>query len=144
MPPIPFSNDMEKEFLTSLDIPIKILDTDDERVKKVKQAVIDMRAEVKQLMDNGQTFREIISEHQKLSRANAELRKNSLIELKRLIASGDIQGASEYKHRINTILEQMGIPRLSIPVTEADHAEIAHTKEQRRLERRLEQEQELK
>ncbi|MGN0889806.1 MAG: hypothetical protein ACI4UY_13110 [Kiritimatiellia bacterium] len=141
-PPIPFSDDMEKQFLASLDSPIVISDADSENIRVLKQTVIEMRAEVMQMMSKGQSLRQILSEHQQLSRQNAEIRRNALIELKGIIASGDVEGASEYKRKINIALEQMGISKLNIPVTKEDHERVAKAKEQRKIERRLMKEQE--
>ena len=144
VPPIPFSDDMERQFLASLDSPVVISDTDPENIRVLKQAVIDMRAEVKQMMAQGQTLRQILSEHQQLSRQNAEIRRKALVELKGIIDSGDMEGAAEYKRKINVALEQMGISRLNVPVTADDYERIAKAKEQRRMERRLKKEQEQK
>ena len=123
IPPIPLTPDMEKAFLKSLETEIVILDTDDENVKAMKQAVIETRAEIKRLMDGGQTFAQIIREHQHLVNDNAKLRTDALIELKRLRDSGDIEGAVQYKKAVNAALAQMGIRELALPVTEEERAE---------------------
>jgi len=123
IPPIPLTPDMEKAFLKSLETKIVILDTDDEKVREMKQAVIETRAEVKRLMDSGQTFAQIIREHQHLANENAKLRTDALIELKRLKDSGDIEGAVQYKKKVNAAFAQMGIRELAIPVTEEEQAE---------------------
>ena len=123
IPPIPLTPDMEKAFLKSLETEIVILDTDDEKVKEMKQAVIETRAEIKRLMDGGQTFAQIIREHQHLANENAKLRTDALIELKRLKDSGDIEGAVQYKKKVNAAFAQMGIRELAIPVTEEEQAE---------------------
>lgn len=123
IPPIPLTPDMEKAFLKSLETEIVILDTDDEKVKEMKQAVIETRAEIKRLMDGGQTFAQIIREHQHLANENAKLRTDALIELKRLKDSGDIERAVQYKKKVNAAFAQMGIKELAIPVTEEEQAE---------------------
>ena len=123
IPPIPLTPDMEKAFLKSLETEIVILDTDDEKVKAMKQAVIETRAEIKRLMDSGQTFAQIIREHQHLANENAKLRMDALIELKRIRDSGDIEGAVQYKKAVNAALAQMGIRELALPVTEEERAE---------------------
>ena len=123
IPPIPLTPDMEKAFLKSLETEIVILDTDDDKVKAMKQAVIETRAEIKRLMDQGQTFAQIIREHQHLANENAKLRMDALIELKRIRDSGDIEGAMQYRKAINAALAQMGIKELSLPITEEERAE---------------------
>jgi len=132
MPPIPLMPDMEKAFLESLKTKIEILDSDDEKIKAMKQAVIETREQIKSLMDQGQTFSQIIGEHQRLVNENAKIRQDAILELKSIIDSGDIEGAVKYKRQINVALSQMGIKELAIPVTEEERAE----RDAARLERR--------
>ena len=136
IPPIPLTPDMEKAFLKSLETEIVILDTDDEKVREMKQAVIETRAEIKRLMDGGQTFAQIIREHQRLANENAQLRTDALIELKRLKDSGDIEGAVQYKKKVNAAFAQMGIKELAIPVTEEEQAERDAARLQRLRQRK--------
>ena len=61
------------------------------------------------------------------------------MELSQLVKSGDIEGAKEYKRKINIALGQMGIEALTIPVTEEERAERAAARRERMLKKRAEQ-----
>ena len=59
-----------------------------------------------------------------------------MAELKQILDSGDIDGAKEYKRKINVALQQMGIAELSIPVTDAEREARAEQRRARRQARR--------
>ena len=139
MPPLPISRDIEAEFLESLKHEIVILDTDDERTRALKQAVKETRQELKRLIDSGMTVAQVLAEHQKLAGENAKVRNEAMMDLKRLVESGDIEGAKAYKRKINIALQQMGISELTIPVTDEERAERAAARRERMLKRRAEQ-----
>lgn len=139
MAPMPLSKDLEKEFLESLKREIVILDTDDEQTKALKEEVMATRTEIKKLLDQGQSFNQIMQEHQKLANENAKIRDDATVELKKILDSGDVEGAKAYKRKINIALGQMGIKGLSIPVTEEEREERAASRRERMLERRARQ-----
>jgi len=139
MPPLPISRDIEAEFLKSLKQEIVILDTDDEKTRELKLAVKETREQLKQLIASGKTVAEVLAEHQQLAGENAKVRNNAMAELKQLVESGDIEGAKEYKRKINVALQQMGIAELSIPVTDEERAERAAARRERMLKRRAAQ-----
>ena len=139
MPPMPLSGSLEREFLESLKKEIVILDTDDEQTRSLKESVKATRAEIKKLMDEGMTFNQIMQEHQKLANENAKIRDDATLELKKILDSGDVEGAKAYKRRINLALDQMGIKGLSVAVTEEERAERAAARRERMLERRARQ-----
>ncbi|MGN0889815.1 MAG: hypothetical protein ACI4UY_13155 [Kiritimatiellia bacterium] len=139
MPPMPLSGGLEREFLESLNKEIVILDTDDEQTRSLKESVKATRAEIKKLMDEGMTFNQIMQEHQKLANENAKIRDDATLELKKILDSGDVEGAKAYKRKINLALDQMGIKGLSIAVTEEERAERAAARRERMLERRARQ-----
>lgn len=139
MAPMPLSPDLEREFIASLTKEITIFDTDDAQIRALKESVRTARAEIKKLLDEGQSFTQIIQEHQRLANENARIRDNATLELKWILDSGDIEGAKAYKHKINAALGQMGIKELSIPVTEKERAERAAIRRERMLERRARQ-----
>ncbi len=140
MAPIPISANIEKEFLESLKKEIKILDTDDERTRALKESVIDLRAQMKQLLDEGKTVGEVIREHQELMNQNAKIRNDAMLELKGLLDAGDIEGAKVYKRKVNLALQQMGIKEMEIPVTDEERAARQAERRARAQERRAEQE----
>ena len=139
MPPLPISHDIEAEFLKSLKQEIVILDTDDEKTRELKLAVKETREQLKQLIASGKTVAEVLAEHQQLAGENAKVRNNAMMELKQLVESGDIEGAKEYKRKINVALQQMGIAELSIPVTDEERAERAAARRERMLKKRAAQ-----
>lgn len=135
-PPIPISRNIESEFRESLKQEIKILETDDEKTRQLKEAVIAARAEMKKMIDSGMTVSQVLAEYQKLANENAEVRNKAMLELKEIMDSGDIKGAVEYKRKINIALQQMGIAELSIPVTEEEKTERAIVRRERMLKKR--------
>ena len=139
MAPMPLSGDLEREFLESLKREIVILDTDDEQTRALKESVIATRAEIKRLMDGGMSFNQVMQEHQKLANENAKIRNDATLELKRILDSGDVEGAKAYKRKINIALGQMGIKGLSVAVTDEEREERAVARRERMLERRARQ-----
>ena len=135
-PPPPAVSDLEKKFAESLKKEIKILDTDTDDIRAMKQAVMETRAELKRLIDSGQTVAQVLAQHQELANENARVRSNAMAELKQILDSGDIDGAKEYKRKINVALQQMGIAELSIPVTDAEREARAEQRRARRQARR--------
>ena len=139
MPPIPISHNAEAEFLASLKQEIVILDTDDERIRAIKETVKATREKMKLLIDNGMTVEQVLNEHQNLVNENAKVRNEAMIELSQLVKSGDIEGAKEYKHKISIALQQMGIEGLTIPVTEEERSERSAARRERRIKNREKQ-----
>ena len=117
IPPIPMGATSEQEFLESLKKPIVIEADDPENVKQVKMAVIEARAQMKQLMDNGMSYREALAEHQRLVNENVDARNKCMAELKSLVDAGDREGAESYMKTMNAAFEQMGIPALTMPMS---------------------------
>lgn len=139
MAPIPTGRDSEREFRESLKKEIAILDTDDEQTKALKESVIALREEIKKLLDSGMSFNQVLQEHQKLVNENAKIRNDATLELRRILESGDVEGAQKYKRKMNIALGQMGIAGISVPVTEEERAERAAARRERMLERRARQ-----
>lgn len=136
LPPLPISHNIESEFRKSLKQDIMILESDDDKTRELKEAVIAARAEMKKMIDSGMTVSQVLAEYQKLANENAEVRNMAMLELKAILDSGDIDGAVEYKRKINIALQQMGISALSIPVTEEEKAERAIARRERMLKKR--------
>ncbi len=128
-PPVPMTANAGERFLRSLENPIEIKDTDSEEIRAQKEAVIVARAQIKELMDGGATFEEILSEHRKLAEENLKIRRNAQKELNEIFNSGDFDGATRYKKVIDVALEQMGVEPLDKPLTKDER------REQKRLRR---------
>ncbi len=125
-PPLPIPANAGKKFLESLDTPIEILKTDSPAVREMKETVIIARAQIKQLMDEGQEFESILTEHYKLTEENAKIRKDAQKELDAIYSSGDLDGATKYKRTMDLALQQMGIDDLDEPMTHAERKEQRH------------------
>ena len=123
-PPVPMTANAGARFLKSLENPIVINDTDSEEVRVQKESVIVARAQIKELMDGGATFEEILSEHRKLAEENLKIRCNAQKELNEIFNSGDLDGAARYKKAIDVALGQMGIEPLDKPLTKEERREL--------------------
>ena len=130
--PIPITAASEQEFLESLKKPIVINDDDPDNVKQIKEAVMEARAQMKQMIDGGMSYREALAEHQRLVNENVDTRNECMAELKRLVDEGDRSGAESYMKTMNTALEQMGIPALTMPKS---REELNAARQKRRAER---------
>lgn len=115
MPPMPISASADEEFLRSLDKPIAINPDDSEEVKRLKQSVMEVRADIDRLMKEGKTFAEIMREHQSLVNGNASIRKDVMAGLQEYVDKGDMEGAQEYLSKMNDALNQMGMDPVEMP-----------------------------
>ena len=111
----PMSNDMDAEFMKSLEKPIKILPGDDERTVAMKKAVEATREEIRGRMEKGEHFADILNTHRELFNDNCNVRASAMRELQRLVDEGDEAQARKYAEATNEILERMGITPLHVP-----------------------------
>ena len=125
-PPMPIPGNAGKKFLESLETPIEILDTDSDEICRMKEAVIVARAQIKQMMDEGQSFEAILADHYKLTEENARIRRDAQKELDAIHAQGDAKGAEKYRRTIDLALQQMGIDPLDEPMTNAEKKRKRH------------------
>ena len=132
MPPLPISGNLDKRFLDSLKDPIEIGPDDSPQIAARKQTVIDARARMKELMDAGGSFSEILADHQKLFNENVKIRSDAARELQRIVDDGDTEGTRQYLLKVNLALQQMGIKELDEPrTTEERRAERAQMRAER-------------
>ena len=119
MPPMPTGNaeDLEKSFVESLKTPILINDDDPGYVKKAKERVILARQEMNELMKGGLGFNEALAEHQRIQREDANLREELRIEVNTVAKKDGIGVAKEFCSQINAKLDEMGVRRISEPMT---------------------------
>ena len=116
LPPMPAPGPaMEEEFRASLKEPIEMSPDDTPEDRATKLAVSAAREEIKRLLDAGEKFADIVSEHEKLLRENNEVREKALEEYRELLKSGDEKGADKYFRTINVALQQMGVPPMEKP-----------------------------
>lgn len=129
MAPMPIGPESELQFKAALKRPIEDNPDDSDEVKRMKQMVREARAQIADLMDRGQSFAQILEEHRNLWNENVKIREGVVAEYRKIVRSGDEEGARHYFNTMNTALGQMGIP----PLTEND----AHSK--KRKTRKVEQ-----
>lgn len=132
-PPIPVTKGMTKDFLKSLGREIKIDDSDSDQVRRMKENIIAIRTEMKSLIDGGATVEEIVSEQEKLMRENKSIRDEVMNEYKKILSSGDAEGARKYFITMDLAIQQMGISPLKMERTKEEKMAYA-------LEKRAERE----
>ena len=115
MPPMPLSPMLEHDFMESLKKEIVIKDDDSEDIKQIKRDVIAAREDMLTMVGNGMTVEQALAEHFKLSNENAGIRAQAVEELRKILDSGDREGAEKYMETVNASLEKMGIMKLELP-----------------------------
>lgn len=125
MPPIPIAPgcDLTTEFRKSLDKPIVIEETDSEHTRRIKEMVSEARNAMKELIDSGSSFEDVIREHRDTANYNAKIRKEMMGELGEILKKGDKEGAEVYVQAINASLRKMGIEEISMPVSREERLE---------------------
>ena len=124
-PPMPISDSMDADFKKSLELPIIINDDDPESVKAMKQAVMALREDMKEMMKEGRSAKDILVEHQKMLAENAKMRYKAMKELQTLVDEGDAEMAATYMTKANEIFEQMGVKPLEIPLSTEERRQQA-------------------
>lgn len=115
LPPMPDIGNMEDQFKKAMTSPIILRESDTEQAKKMKEAAIALRLEINDLMREGYTLTQILSEYESLRDRNVHERHAFQAELNEIYRSGDIEGAREYLKSANEKLEQFGIIPLTMP-----------------------------
>ena len=118
MPPIPIHPQAEKQFRESLKREIVINDDDPYEVKLRKADVINARAEMKKLLDAGESFESVINRTVEDHNANYSLRQEARSSVKNMLES-DPEGATELMNRYNEVLRKNGIKELTAEDFEA-------------------------
>ena len=118
-PPLPGSRTSkeahDRDFYESIKEPIIISKDDSERVAEMKRTVREARIQIKDLMDQGYHFDDILDDYERLSSENREIRNKAMRELKEIRASGDKDAEQQYFEKINAAFENMGIDPLDRP-----------------------------
>ncbi len=135
MPPMPPMQGLDKEFLESLSKPIVINPDDSEEVRKMKESVIQARKDMKQMMDEGMSFNEVLQEHRKMANENVETRQQLMADVRQLVDAGESDEARKYLETVNPALEEMGLAPLDLPLS---HEELMERRRENR--RRLQEE----
>lgn len=111
-PPIPFSADMEDDFLESLKTPIAIDDDDTPEQRKIKEMVIVARENIAEQIRKGSTFFDAISEHVESQKTGQSAREAVMDAVTQLRESGDSDLIDEYLKESNKVLEGMGVGKV--------------------------------
>ena len=81
----------------------------------MKEAARNLRLEINDLMREGYTLTQILSEYESLRERNVKERHTFQAELNEIYNSGDIEAAREYLEKANEKLEEFGIIPLTMP-----------------------------
>ena len=129
----PMGPEMDKRFLDSLNRPIEVKPDDAENIKLLKQFVQSAREEVKERLENGEHFADILRDAQKLHNENGKIRADALAEYKEILDSGDTDGARVYALAVNQSFEKMGIQPLAVdPVESSGKGDPRHRQMKRK------------
>ena len=117
MPPLPIDKNFEREFIESLKVPIEIDKDDDERIKALKQNVIALRQELSERAEQGESVSQILREYEKRMAEDYKTRAELQQEARKILDSGDRDGARKFVDVMNLALQQMGIKEIDMPMT---------------------------
>jgi len=124
MPPMPMMDNADEEFMKSLEKKITISNDDSDEVKALKQNVIAIREEIRQLVSEGHSFAEVIKEHRDIVNHGVEMRKEATRMIKEFLDSGDHGAAAECLERVNETLAGMGIQKIEMPLSDEERREL--------------------
>ena len=132
IPPFPGTEeDLEREFIRSLDIPIVINEDDSEQVKAAKRTVAEARVEIDAEMKKGRGFREILEEYRQRVMDDAAQRKEVKDMAREMMRNGEGESVDAFLDKANRILEDRGIEAVDRPKT---REEVLEERRLRRLE----------
>ena len=115
MPPLPpTSANADAEFLKSLETPIIVFEKDSEEVKAKKRAVIEARIFIKDAMDAGGHFNDILENHRNWHNDNAVIYGDAAKAYRKMKANGEDADAEAFRSKANAILEKRG----AAPITD--------------------------
>ena len=117
VPPLPIDKHFEKEFIASLKTPIEIDENDDERIKALKENVIALRNELSERANKGENVSKILDEYQVRMAEDYKTRAELQQEARKILESGDKEGARKFVDTMNLALRQMGIMEIDMPMT---------------------------
>lgn len=133
MPPMPMMNNADEEFIKSLEREIVINDDDPDEVKSLKKNVMAIREEIRQLMNEGHSFADVIREHRDIVNHGVEMRREATRTIKEFVDGGDREAAKECLEKVNEVLAGMGIQGVEMPLT--DEERRAQIRERHRNEK---------
>ncbi len=111
MPPMPGITDPDggnAAFLASLTNKIVILPDDPPELKQRKEAMLDLRRQMKEAIDNGSTVAEALAEYRNWVEENSKIRLEVVLRYQELKET-DPEAALEYVNAANEVLIEKGI-----------------------------------
>lgn len=133
MPPMPIMDNADEAFIKSLERDIVINDDDPDEVKSLKKNVMTIREEIRQLMNEGHSFADVIREHRDIVNHGVEMRREAIRTIKEFVDGGDREAAKECLEKFNEVLAGMGIQGVEMPLT--DEERRAQIRERHRREK---------
>ncbi|MBR1870890.1 MAG: hypothetical protein IJ802_03600, partial [Kiritimatiellae bacterium] len=110
LPPWPPMDETDEEmFLRSLETPMKYLPTDTEEERRIKRLVELAREDIRERIEDGMSFAEVLHEHRVLANENGKMRLGIMKEYREILASGDGEGAERFRIAMNEALAKIGI-----------------------------------
>lgn len=110
LPPLPpMDKYADAEFLTACKTPIEDSPDDTERQKIAKAIVRSAREEIKERIEAGEHFADILNDHRKLLNENGKIRSDAIRELAEIKKTKDPADAEVYVTAVNQAFEKMGI-----------------------------------
>ena len=107
----------EENFKKALETPITVEPDDSEKVRAMKEAVIETRKDLKRRMDAGEDIGKVMRETEDELHRLASYRFNLETELRKARGDGSFSGEDlkDYVEAANSILRQNGLPELKFP-----------------------------
>ena len=117
LPPFPPIKDLEAAFEKAVKTPIIITAKDSEKTREMKEAAIAARQQIADLMAEGYTIEQILSEDNSLRQKNIEYRRTFQDEVNEIYRKEGEDAARSYLEAANEKLEKVGIVPLTMPGT---------------------------
>lgn len=112
MPPIPIPPRAEEMFRESLNHEIVINPEDSPEIRRRKEEIIQARKDMKEMLDAGESFANVINSTVKQRNADHSLRQEARSSVMNMMKE-DPEGAAELIKRYNKVLRKSGIAELS-------------------------------
>ena len=108
-----------------------VQETDDDKTAALKRIVTSARAEMKERLDAGEHFCDVMNDFRELTNENGKIRTDAILELNKIRASGDEEGAHKYEVVMNAAFSQMGIEPIG-EGSDEDKALTTHSRKNKR------------
>ncbi len=115
--PIPFDDNLEKDFMNSLNEEIVIAEDDSDAVKQIKANVIEARNAIKERVRQGMSVRAALEEHRNQMNFDFEMRASAQREAQAIFDSGNHEGAREYVEKMNIVLKHYDLGSIEMPMS---------------------------